>query len=470
MKLPAKGLIRGHEELVSALRRCADCVLIAGAHLLACWSHDDVWRTPMTIATVIAMVAFNLAAEWRGLYRPFRAEPLWQELRIALTTWLVAPAVLLAAGFITKTSDDFSRVVSVTWFAGAALLLVGLRLFTRAILHKLRENGRNSRTVAVVGATPISEKLCRRIADRPWMGMRVAGVYDCRSRGRRHEFTEVTVPFAGTQEDLVRDVKAGKIDIVYIGLPLRAEKRITELLEQLADTTATVCLTADFFAYDLLSARWHQVGDIPAVSIYDSPFDGIAGWLKRLEDIVLGSLILSLISLPMLAVAIAVKATSKGPVFFRQRRFGLNGKPIRVLKFRSMTVCEDGPSVVQAKKNDARLTSIGSFLRRTSLDELPQFLQVITGEMSIVGPRPHAVAHNEAYRALIKGYMLRHKVRPGITGWAQVNGYRGETDTLDKMEGRVKLDLEYIAEWHLGMDLKIIFMTLFGAKTKHGAY
>jgi putative colanic acid biosynthesis UDP-glucose lipid carrier transferase len=173
---------------------------------------------------------------------------------------------------------------------------------------------------------------------------------------------------------------------------------------------------------------------------------------------------------PMLAIALAIKLTSRGPVFFRQRRFGLNGKPIRVLKFRSMTVCEDGAQVVQATKNDARITRLGAFLRRSSLDELPQFLQVLTGEMSIVGPRPHAVAHNETYRALIKGYMLRHKVRPGITGWAQVNGYRGETDTLDKMENRIKYDLEYITEWHLGMDLRIILLTLFGSKVKQGAY
>jgi putative colanic acid biosysnthesis UDP-glucose lipid carrier transferase len=470
VKLPAKGLIRGHEDLVSAFRRCADCVLIAGAHLVACAAQHDVWRSSMTLATVVAVVTFNLAAEWRGLYRPFRAEPLWHELRIAMTTWLVVPAVLLTAGFVTKTSDSFSRMVTLTWFAAAAVALTLFRVLCRGILRKLRASGRNSRTVAVVGATPISEKLCRRIQDRPWLGMRVTGIYDSRGSARRHDFTEVDVPFAGTQDDLLRDVKAGKIDIVYIGLPLRAEKRITDLLELLADTTATVCLTADFFAYDLLSARWHQVGDIPAVSIYDSPFAGIAGWLKRLEDIVLGSLILTLIAIPMMIVAVAVKVTSPGPVFFRQRRFGLNGKPIRVLKFRTMSVCEDGPVVIQAKKHDARITRLGAFLRRTSIDELPQFLQVITGEMSIVGPRPHAIAHNEAYRALIKGYMLRHKVRPGITGWAQVNGFRGETDTLDKMENRVKFDLEYIAEWHLGMDLKIILLTLFGAKTKQSAY
>jgi putative colanic acid biosynthesis UDP-glucose lipid carrier transferase len=181
-------------------------------------------------------------------------------------------------------------------------------------------------------------------------------------------------------------------------------------------------------------------------------------------------MILMLIAIPMLFIAIAIKLTSKGPVFFVQRRFGLNGKPLRVLKFRSMTVCEDGDVIKQATKDDVRITKLGAFMRRTSLDELPQFFQVITREMSIVGPRPHAVAHNQSYRSVIKGYMLRHKVKPGITGWAQVNGFRGETDTLDKMEQRVKYDLEYITDWHLGWDLKIILLTVFGSAKNRGAY
>jgi putative colanic acid biosynthesis UDP-glucose lipid carrier transferase len=251
---------------------------------------------------------------------------------------------------------------------------------------------------------------------------------------------------------------------------LRAEARVGEVLRALADTTATVYLMADFFTYDLLHARWTELGSLPIVSIYDSPFRGAGGWLKRLEDLVLGSLIVLLIAPLLLLISLTVKLGSRGPIFFRQRRYGLNGREIRVLKFRSMTVCEDGPTIKQATKDDKRITPIGRFLRRTSLDELPQFLQVITGEMSIVGPRPHAVAHNEEYRALIHGYMLRHKVKPGITGWAQVNGWRGETDDIVKMEKRVQHDLEYIQNWHLLWDLKIILLTLVGTKKSHNAY
>jgi putative colanic acid biosynthesis UDP-glucose lipid carrier transferase len=212
------------------------------------------------------------------------------------------------------------------------------------------------------------------------------------------------------------------------------------------------------------------VGGIPVVSVHNSPFEGVVALVKRLEDLVLGSAIVLLTLIPMACIAIAIKVSSPGPIFFRQWRYGLCGKKIRILKFRTMTVCEDGPSIRQVSRNDSRVTTIGRILRRTSLDEFPQFLQVLTGELSLVGPRPHAVAHNEQYRALIHGYMLRHMVKPGITGWAQVNGWRGETADLEKMEQRVRHDLEYIRNWNLFLDLKIIFLTIFGAKNRRNAF
>ena len=207
---------------------------------------------------------------------------------------------------------------------------------------------------------------------------------------------------------------------------------------------------------------------IPAPSLHETPFYGVDGWVKRLEDLLMASLILLLI--PMLIIAAAVKLTSPGPVLFKQRRYGLNGSVVEVWKFRSMTVTEDGDRVIQAQKNDARITPLGAFLRRTSLDELPQFFNVLQGTMSVVGPRPHAVAHNEQYRGLIRGYMLRHKVKPGITGWAQISGWRGETETLDKMAMRVKHDLDYVKNWSLWLDLKIIFLTVFKGFVNKSAY
>ncbi|MBU1215233.1 MAG: undecaprenyl-phosphate glucose phosphotransferase, partial [Gammaproteobacteria bacterium] len=269
---------------------------------------------------------------------------------------------------------------------------------------------------------------------------------------------------------LMSKVRERKIDNIYIAYPMQEEVRIRNLLERLADSTVSVSVVPDYFVTDLLHSRWMSLGDIPLVSVFESPIFGASVIVKRMEDIVLGSLILLLISPLLVLIGLAVKISSAGPAIFKQRRYGLNGLVIEVWKFRSMHVLEDGGHVPQAQKNDPRVTPLGAFLRRTSLDELPQFINVLQGQMSIVGPRPHAVAHNEQYRKLIHGYMLRHKVKPGITGWAQVNGWRGETDTTEKMERRVQYDLEYINNWSLWFDLKIIWMTIFGGMRGKNAY
>jgi putative colanic acid biosynthesis UDP-glucose lipid carrier transferase len=334
----------------------------------------------------------------------------------------------------------------------------------------MRRRGRNVRNVAILGATRNARQLCEEIAHRPWFGLKVMGVYDDRSVERREDLSDVSCPFSGSSSDLLDACRSNKYDSVYIALPMRAEPRIAQLLQDLGNTTATVYIVADFLTFNMLHAQWNTIGEVAVISAHDTPFRGVDGWLKRFEDIVLGSLILLLIAIPMLAIAVGVKLTSKGPVFFRQRRYGLNGKEIRILKFRTMTVLEDGPQIVQAKRDDPRITKFGAFLRRTSMDELPQFLQVITGQLSIVGPRPHAVAHNETYRSLIHRYMLRHKVKPGITGWAQVNGWRGETPDVTWMEKRVRYDLQYIQRWTILWDIKIILLTVFGKKKSQNAF
>jgi putative colanic acid biosynthesis UDP-glucose lipid carrier transferase len=264
--------------------------------------------------------------------------------------------------------------------------------------------------------------------------------------------------------------KRGDYDILYIALPTTARTQITDLLDRLADTTVTVYMVPDFFTTSLFHGKWSNLEGIPLISVYDTPFWGVDGWVKRAEDVILSSLILLVVAVPMLLIAAAVKLTSPGPVLFKQRRYGMDGREIRVWKFRTMRVCEDGPTVPQARRKDPRVTALGAFLRRTSLDEFPQFINVLMGDMSIVGPRPHAVAHNELYRSQVKGYMLRHKVRPGITGWAQINGWRGETDTLEKMAKRVEHDLWYIRNWSLWLDLKITFLTVVRGFSTANAY
>jgi putative colanic acid biosynthesis UDP-glucose lipid carrier transferase len=248
---------------------------------------------------------------------------------------------------------------------------------------------------------------------------------------------------------------------------MRAEDRIRDVLAKLADTTASVYIVPDFFVFELLHARWTNVNGLPAVSVFENPLHGFRAVAKRTADLVFGSLLLAAAAVPMAIISVAIKATSRGPVFFRQKRYGLDGRQILVWKFRSMKCCDNGTSVRQATKDDDRVTSVGRILRRTSLDELPQLFNVVEGAMSLVGPRPHANAHNEQYRSLIDGYMLRHKVKPGITGLAQVSGHRGETETLEKMEKRVACDHQYIREWSFWMDLKILAKTA-GVVLKQG--
>jgi putative colanic acid biosynthesis UDP-glucose lipid carrier transferase len=452
------------------VQRLVDAGWIVLGQYVACHLYPQPWNQANTVAVLVAVIAFHLVAEVNGLYRSWRGAPLKGEAFQALATWAIAAPVILFVAFITKTSAEYSRVITTAWFVLTPLFIVCSRLTVRIILMEVRRHGANSRSVAIAGLTPMAGRIAQRIATDPYSGMRIVGFYDDRKPGRRHVLPEQYGPLVGDLDQLVNDARDGKIDRIYITLPLKAEPRINSIVRKLADTTATVFVVADFLVFDLLHAQWSQVGDIPVVSIFDTPFHGLGGWVKRLEDILLSIVILTIIAFPLAAIAIGVKWSSPGPVFFKQRRYGLNGKEIRVLKFRTMTVLEDGPEVKQATKNDQRVTRFGAFLRQTSLDELPQFIQALTGEMSIVGPRPHAVAHNELYRGKIHGYMLRHKVKPGITGWAQVNGWRGETDTVDKMERRVEHDLEYIRNWGLLWDLKIIMLTIFGAKKSENAY
>ncbi|MEZ6135649.1 MAG: undecaprenyl-phosphate glucose phosphotransferase [Pirellulaceae bacterium] len=295
-------------------------------------------------------------------------------------------------------------------------------------------------------------------------------LYDDRSKERWVEAVREESQLLGNLEALVASAKAGAVDTVFVTLPMRAESRIRWLLDELADTTASAYIVPDFFVFELLHSRWSSIGGLPAVSVFETPLYGVDGWLKRCFDFTAATVALVLLSPVMLACALLVKTSSAGPVFFRQRRYGLDGREIWVWKFRSMRTCDNGTKVIQATKDDPRVTPIGKILRRTSLDELPQLFNVLDGSMSLVGPRPHANAHNEHYRKLIRGYMLRHKVKPGITGLAQVEGYRGETETLDKMQKRVEFDHRYIQQWSLWLDAKILVRTLFVVFKQDAAY
>lgn len=468
--MPRTGEIRQHSSGLSWLQRLFDILCIVGAQYGALRVYEQKWTESYSLVVATALLLFGPVAEYNGLYRTHNSERLGRGLAQVFVVWLQVVSLLLLIAFATKTSTQFSRAITIIWFASSLGLFGIVRLLLRVFLRRLRLRGRNLRSVAIVGCTPLAGRLMDVMAGDPTLGLNVLGIYDDRAQSRQDRPDNLISKVVGNLEQLIADIRTGKVDQVFLALPLRAEARVSDILHRLADTTATVYYAPDLFAFDLLRARLTSVGGIPVISVFDSPFQGVDGSLKRAEDLVLGLLALIIAGIPMLIVAFLVKLTTRGPALFAQRRYGLGGREIRVFKFRTMSVTEDGQKVVRATQNDQRVTKIGALLRRTSIDELPQLFNVIGGSMSLVGPRPHAVAHNEQYRSLVSNYMLRHKVKPGITGWAQVNGLRGETDITEKMQKRVEYDLYYINNWSLWLDIKIMWMTVFGRKTRSGAY
>ena len=458
MRTPVRGILHAHQSVLSVAHRLLDlAVIVLGgywqARLDPTTSSAEAW-----IQILLAVLVFHWLSEFHQMYGSWRGERILRELVKVFNYWALTFVILLSVDYLLLNHANLPNDTQMTWFASVLVVLCGYRLLIRSVLHGLRSHGFNTRRVAIVGTGQVAQRLAGSISSAPWMGLRLLGFYDVASQPASLAHP---MPLLGDLEQLTEDARQGKIDKVYITLALTAQPHLQDLVKGLSDTTASVYLIPDVFMFELLHARSESINGLASISIFDSPMDGAWSLVKRTEDILLSSVILAMIALPLLLIAIAIKLTSPGPVLFRQRRYGLDGRPIMVWKFRSMSVQENGDVINQATRNDARVTPLGAFLRRTSLDELPQFFNVLRGDMSIVGPRPHAVAHNEQYRKQVSGYMLRHKVKPGITGWAQINGWRGETDTLDKMQKRVEYDLEYIEHWSLWLDLKIILLTLF---------
>ena len=376
--------------------------------------------------------------------------------RDILARWFVVAGTLWAFGTASRYIDGFYADALLAWVLSVPVVLYAAhRLLPYLAPRLLAIEG--LRCAVIVGASPIGLRLAERFRRQPLLGVRFAGFFDDRTASPAE--LPAGDSMLGRIADLPAWLRHQQSTAVFIALPMTAQPRILQLLDVLRDTTASVYFVPDILLNESIQARIDDIDGLPVVALCESPFLGVSGFAKRMEDLVLGLLILLLIAPLLLLVAIGVKLSSPGPVLFCQRRYGLDGKQIVVYKFRSMRVCEDGERVTQARRGDPRVTRFGAFLRRTSLDELPQFINVLQGRMSIVGPRPHAVAHNELYRGLIGGYMLRHKVKPGITGLAQVSGFRGETDTIDKMSARIHCDLEYLRHWSLQLDLSIILKT-----------
>jgi putative colanic acid biosynthesis UDP-glucose lipid carrier transferase len=383
--------------------------------------------------------------------------------------WLLLLAVLLAIGYVTKSPlAAYPRRLFLTWAAVTPVALVFATLAMQEVMRRFLIRSSGARTAVIAGYNTSSLELAKRLKNSPGMRLQVTGFFDDRSSDRLGMPPEAQL--VGTLTDLGQYVKLHHTDVIFIALPIRHVKRVMNLLDDLRDTTASIYYVPDIFVFDLIQARSGEIHGIPVVAMCETPFYGYRGVTKRVTDLCL-SVIILLLLLPLLAaVAVSVKISSPGPIIFKQRRYGLDGREIAVYKFRTMRVTEDGVTIRQASRTDSRITRIGGVLRRTSLDELPQLINVLQGRMSLVGPRPHAVAHNEEYRKLIKGYMVRHKVLPGITGLAQVNGCRGETALLEEMEARVNFDLDYLRHWTPMLDIKIILLTVVKVFRDEKAY
>jgi putative colanic acid biosynthesis UDP-glucose lipid carrier transferase len=385
-----------------------------------------------------------------------------------LLRWAVLVASLLALGYITKFSEDFSRRVVVTWVLLTPVLLVILSLLLHGVTRALLSDVAQARRAIVLGCTSASMELVKRLKLHVELGISVAGFFD--DRGSDRLGCSDHAQLLGRFQDAAPFVNSRNIDMIFIAIAPGQVARVRDLVHDLGDTTASIYFLPDVSGFDMIQQRASEILGLPVVAMCETPFHGYRGLVKRLMDVSIASLALLALSPLLLGIAWAVRRSSPGPVLFRQRRYGLDGQEINVFKFRTMSVCEDGARVTQAARNDSRVTPIGRHLRRWSLDELPQLINVLQGTMSIVGPRPHAVAHNEEYRKLIKRYMVRHKVFPGITGHAQVRGCRGETSRVELMEARVLFDLEYMRRWSPMLDLEIMLATVVAVVKTDAAY
>lgn len=465
------GFVRPHKSPLQVLCRMFDLALIVGSLYVTLRIYDIPLDHEYLLPCLIAMALFSILAENNNLYQGWRGDSLFEESINILLSWLGSFTLLISGIYLYNPQYNYSLAVIELWLPLVPSSIILIHTLQRSFLSLLRKQGFNTRTYAIFGANPLGLRLKSTLSDMPWLGYNFIGFFDDRSQVEERCLSyEKIGNITGNFKDLLNRSKTGEIDHIYITLPLRAEQRISDLIGQLADSTVSVNIVPDFFTFNLIQSKWSNVRGISVVSVFDTPFNSIDGFTKRIEDLVLCLFILPMIIIPMLIIAMTIKLTSSGPIIFKQKRYGIKGEQINVWKFRSMSVCDNGDQIKQATQNDNRITPFGAFLRKSSLDELPQFFNVMQGTMSVVGPRPHAVAHNEYYRKHIQGYMLRHKVKPGITGQAQVNGCRGETDTMDKMEARINYDLEYIKNWSLWLDLKIVLLTVFKGFTDKQAY
>lgn len=437
-------------------------LMIATLLFFAVYYEDKL--TSQYVVLSIMLFALSFPGSWQ------KASSFYEEIANTIGQWIVVVGVLLFFGYATNYLNQFTQQIVLLWVLVTPVVLISAHLLVSKYLTSQYFIESVKRTAVIIGVNELSHQLHDRINSSAELAIQVKGFFDVVSENTSSQFQVTGNQLIGSVTQLPSYVKLNKIDLIYIALPPSLHEEILTVLDDLKDTTASIYFVPNFFIADLIQARIDDIDGMPVVAVCETPFSGFNGIVKKISDLVLASIILCLISPILILLSIGVKLSSPGPILFMQRRYGLDGHEIVVYKFRSMTVTEDGEKITQAKVNDKRVTKFGKFIRKTSLDELPQFINVLQGRMSIVGPRPHAVSHNEMYRKVIKGYMVRHKVKPGITGWAQVNGFRGETESVDSMKSRIEYDLDYLKKWSLSLDIKIILKTVLLVFSDSKAY
>lgn len=466
-----KGLSKEYSRAISNLVRTVDMFMILLAGCFAYFLRFGNLHIPVSYWGCIAIGTFLIAIifSWLNIYASLRGQQFFRHMLTLLQGISLLSITLASLAFLTKSGETFSRIWFFLWMSNALGLVVLFRCSLLVFLRFMRSQGLNERRVVIFGAGELGTKLAGTIQQALWTGFRIIAFLDDHADAKANMLYQI--PVLQTPADLSAYLTQHEIDEIWLALPLRSEARVKTILYELRHHTIHTRFVLDIFGLDLLNHSMTDVAGFPVLNIRSTPMRGMNRVVKAIEDRIIAGIILLLISPLCLLIALLVKSTSKGAIFFKQRRLGWDGRVIKVYKFRTMYEHKEKEGIVtQATMGDKRITPIGKILRRTSLDELPQFINVLQGRMSIVGPRPHALAHNELYKKSIDTYMQRHHVKPGITGWAQVNGWRGETDTLNKMQKRVEYDLYYINNWSLSFDLKIILLTLFKGFSNPNAY
>ncbi|MFM0494576.1 undecaprenyl-phosphate glucose phosphotransferase [Paraburkholderia caledonica] len=465
--------------MLSVLSRIIDIAMVALGAAIAAAVHNGkvVWLDDMQSVSlafdVLLVVVFFPAL---GIYQSWRGKPLYDLLCRVAGGWAMVEVTGVLISFTLHRADSLSRLWLVYWAVATIVLLIVTKVIVYSILRGLRREGFNQRAVAIVGGAPYGRFLIQQMRSRPDAGFSPVVVFDEDATINPYEDPATSdaiegVPVERDYQRMIELVRQRAIRELWLALPISKEREIHRFVMDLRNDFVNIRFIPDVRSLTLFNQPMVELLGVPAINLAASPITDLRVLPKRIFDRLFALAALTALAPVMLVIAAMVKLSSPGPVFFRQKRKGIDGHEFEIYKFRSMKVHkEEAGRITQATRRDPRITAVGAFLRRTSLDELPQFINVLRGEMSVVGPRPHALEHDDIYKDLVKGYMHRYRIKPGITGWAQINGYRGETDRIEKMMGRVKLDLYYMQHWTFWLDIKIVVLTLWKGFVGNNAY